>query len=92
MRIEAYNKVNQLYQASQVKPSTSVKKTSKSDQFDISQTAKDYQVAKKAVDKVPEVRMDRVEQLKSQLASGTYDVSMNELADKLLDSYFNTLV
>lgn len=92
MRIEAYNKVSQLYQASTIKPTTSLKKTTKSDQFEISQTAKDYQVARKALAKESDVRMDRVEELKGKLASGTYDVTMNELADKVLDNFFTTIV
>lgn len=92
MRIDAYNKVNQMYQASKVQAVTGVKKAGKSDQLEISQTGKDFQTVKQAVASTEEVRMDKVEDLKQRIASGTYDVSMNEVADKLLDNYFNTLV
>lgn len=92
MRIDAYNKVSQMYQANKVHTVESAKKTGKSDQLEISQTGKDYQTVKQAVAGAEEVRMDKVEEIKKRLASGTYDVSMSEIADKLLDNYFNTLV
>lgn len=92
MRIDAYNKVSQMYQTSKVNAIDSTKKVGKSDQLEISQTGKDYQTVKQAVAGVSEVRMDKVEEIKRKLASGTYDVSMNEVADKLLDNYFDTLV
>lgn len=92
MRIDAYNKVNQMYQASKVHTVTGVKKVGKSDQLEISQTGKDFQTVKQAVASTQDVRMDKVEDLKQRIAFGTYDVSMNEVADKLLDNYFNTLV
>lgn len=92
MRIEAYNKVSQMYQTNNVRSVESNKKSGKSDQLEISQTGKDYQTVKQAVAGTNEVRMDKVEEIKQRLASGTYDVSMNEVADKLLDNYFNTLV
>lgn len=92
MRIDAYNKVSQMYQANKAYTVESAKKTGKSDQLEISQTGKDYQTVKQAVAGAEEVRMDKVEEIKKRLASGTYDVSMSEVADKLLDNYFNTLV
>lgn len=92
MRIDAYNKVSQMYQANKIHTVENAKKTGKSDQLEISQTGKDYQTVKQAVTGASEVRMDKVEEIKKRLASGTYDVSMSEVADKLLDNYFNTLV
>jgi negative regulator of flagellin synthesis FlgM len=92
MRIDAYNKVSQIYQTNKVHATESAKKSGRSDQLEISQTGKDYQTVKQAVANAEGVRMDKVEEIKKRLASGTYDVSMNEVADKLLDNYFNTLV
>lgn len=92
MRIDAYNKVSQMYQANKVHAIESTKKTGKTDKLEISQTGKDYQTVKQAVSSVEEVRMDKVEELKKKIASGTYDVSMNEVADKLLDNFFNTII
>lgn len=92
MRIDAYNKMSQIYQTNNVRAVESTKKSGKSDQLEISQTGKEYQTVKKAVSSAEEVRMDKVEEIKQRLASGMYDVSMNEVADKLLDNYFNALV
>ena len=50
---------------------------------------KDYQIAKNAVAAAPDVREDKVNAIKQALASGTYNVSMEEVADKLINSSFN---
>ncbi|WP_167956063.1 flagellar biosynthesis anti-sigma factor FlgM [Anaerosporobacter faecicola] len=92
MRIDAYSKVSQIYQTNKIRAMEASKKTGKADQLEISQTGKDFQTVKQAVAGTEEVRMDRVEEIKNRMASGTYDVSMNEVADKLLDNYFNTIV
>ncbi|HEX3023163.1 MAG TPA: flagellar biosynthesis anti-sigma factor FlgM [Lachnospiraceae bacterium] len=92
MRIEAYNKVNQIYQSNNIKAMESAKKTGKSDQLEISQTGKDYQVAKQAIAAADEVRADKIADIKSRMASGTYNVTMNEVVDRLVDNYFNTIV
>lgn len=88
MRIEAYNKVNSIYQTSKVKKTEKKSSVGTYDQVEISQQGRDYQVARKAVAAQPDVRMDRVNMIKSQMASGTYNVKMEDVADKLLDSHF----
>lgn len=88
MRIEAYNKVNSIYQTSKVKKTEKKSSVGTYDQVEISQQGRDYQVARKAVAAQPDVRMDRVNMIKSQMASGTYNVKVEDVADKLLDSYF----
>jgi negative regulator of flagellin synthesis FlgM len=92
MRIEAYNKVNQIYQSNNVKAMESAKKSGKSDQLEISQTGKDYQIAKQAIAAVDEVRADKIADIKSRMASGNYNVTMNEVVDKLVDNYFDTII
>ena len=92
MRIDAYNKVNQVYQSNNVKAMESAKKSGKSDQLEISQTGKDYQIAKQAIAAADEVRADKIADIKSRMASGNYNVTMNEVVDKLVDNYFNTIV
>jgi negative regulator of flagellin synthesis FlgM len=92
MRIDAFQKVSQLYQNSSVTGKLKVKSTSRADKLEISQVAKDYQVAKQAVAQTPDVREDKVNDLKQRIASGTYDVSARELADKLVDNYFDEMI
>lgn len=92
MRIDAFQKVSQLYQANKT---TKVKKSQTKgikDKVEISQVGKDYQTAKAAVAAAPDIREDKVESIKQRIAAGTYDVSKEELADKLIESYFNQSV
>lgn len=92
MRIEAYNKVNSIYQTSKIKKTESIKTGSTYDQVEISRQGQDYQVAKKAVSNQPDIRTDRVNDIKSRMASGTYNVKLEEVADKLVDSYFDQTI
>ena len=84
MRIDAINRVSQLYQANSTKKVAKAKSTEKYDSVQISQMGKDYQVAKAAVAATPDVRTDLVNDIKTRMLNGTYDVSMEMLADKLL--------
>lgn len=84
MRIDAINRVSQLYQANSTKKVAKAKGTEKYDSVQISQMGKDYQVAKAAVVATPDVRTDLVNDIKTRMQNGTYDVSMEMLADKLL--------
>ena len=84
MRIDAINRVSQLYQANSTKKVAKAKSTEKYDSVQISQMGKDYQVAKAAVAAAPDVRTDLVNDIKQRMQDGTYDVSMEMLADKLL--------
>ena len=94
MRIDAYNQIAQLYQTTKTKTTTSKtdKTASFSDALQLSQTGKDIQVLKQAVKDVPDIREDKVNELKAKLASGTYNVSGKELADKLVNNYFNEII
>ena len=84
MRIDAINRVSQLYQANNTKKVAKANNTEKFDSVQISQMGKDYQVAKAAVATTPDVRTDLVADIKTRMQNGTYDVSMEMLADKLL--------
>lgn len=87
MRIDAYNAISQIYQANNV---SSVKRPgnvgSFNDRLEFSQTAKSYQTAKTAVRQAPDVRMDKVAEIKAQMAAGTYNISSEMIADKILSN------
>ena len=88
MRIDAYNAVNQIYQTTaKVKKVDAEKKVQKDDKLEISQAGKDINVAKKAIKESPDVREDKIEAIKKQMAEGTYSVSTEALADKILDGF-----
>lgn len=65
-----------------------VKKTEKSamkrDQIDISQSAKDFQVAMDAFKKLPDVRQEKVDDVKEQLDQGTYKPSAEDVIKKMM--------
>ncbi len=66
-----------------------VKKTEKSqfspDKIEISETAKDFQTAMKAFDQLPEVREQKIEQLKKEVRTGNYNPTAKEVVNKLAD-------
>ena len=87
MRIDADNQVNQIYKAAGSVKSDKVQKTSKRDKVEISSFGKAYQVAKQAVASAPDVRQDKIADIKERIQNGTYDVSPEAFADKLLSDY-----
>ena len=91
MRIDALNQVSQLYQANKPKKISKNTENDTADKFEISQSAKDYQVAKSAVKSSPDIREDKVAELKEAVASGTYNVSSAEIADKIVSKYFDSI-
>ena len=87
MRIDAMNQVSQLYQNNGVKKYSGTTRAAASDRLEISRFGKDIQVAKQAVSAASDVREDRIEAIKTAMANGTYSVSDDVLADKLLESF-----
>ncbi len=85
MRIEAYSQVQQIYSNNKVGKAQPTKKTNDvRDTVSFSSIGKDIQVAKQAVNAAPDVREDVVASLKAAIKNGTYDVSGEAFADKLL--------
>jgi len=56
--------------------------------FTMSVQAGDYNIARKAVSQISDVRWDRVEALQTQIESGSYNVSPAMVADKILRSAY----
>ena len=92
MRVEAVNQISQIYKPSGSKKYNKQDSVNNRDAYEISQSAKDYQVAKNAVADAPDVREDKVAQLKEALASGSYNVSAQEVAEKIVSNYFDYTV
>ena len=88
MRIEAYSQVQQIYSNNKIGKAQQVKKTNDvRDTVSLSSIGKDIQVAKQAVGAAPDVREDVVASLKAAIKNGTYDVSGEAFADKLLAKF-----
>lgn len=88
MRIDAYSQVQQIYSTNKVNKTTATKKTEGArDTVSFSSIGKEIQVAKQAVNAAPDVREDKVQALKAAIKNGTYDVSGEAFADKLLAKF-----
>lgn len=87
MRIEAYNQITQLYNTDKTSVVKQEAKTSNNDKLEISQFGRDFQIAKEAVAKTSDVREDLVSEYKTKIQSGEYDVSGEDFANKVIESY-----
>jgi len=56
-----------------------------SDSVEISERARELARAQQAVEAAPDVRADKVAELKQRIANGAYEVPAEALADKLLE-------
>ena len=78
-------KALQLYNKQKTdKTQKSEKVAQKKDQLELSEKAKDFQVAMKAFQKLPDVREDKVTKYKEDIRSGSYEVSGKEILDKMI--------
>jgi negative regulator of flagellin synthesis FlgM len=58
--------------------------TGGAEQIAISSKAKDIQKATEAANAAPDIRIEKVEQIRDQIANGSYSVSSDQLAEKIL--------
>ena len=92
VNIEAY--VNQVQDKDKVEatPEKAEKQQAKTDTVVLSDAAQRIQEARKQLDALPDVREDKVAQLKQQIENGTYEIDAEKIADKMLkDSLLNNL-
>lgn len=54
------------------------------DQVELSPEAREIKAAQQALAQTPEVRTDKVEEIKGRIASGTYEVRGEEVAEKII--------
>lgn len=91
MRIDAMSQVAQIYKASQARGVEKNEKSRAKDEVHISEAGKDFQIAKMALQEVPDVREERIAAIKSSMEAGTYEVSSSDFADKVLEKYKDIL-
>ncbi|MCX4339281.1 MAG: flagellar biosynthesis anti-sigma factor FlgM [Lachnospiraceae bacterium] len=87
MRIEAYTQVQQVYGAKSRAKTQNTAKNAETDRIHISSIGKDIQTAKNAVAAAEDVRSELVAPIKAGIANGTYQVSSESFAEKLLKQY-----
>ena len=66
--------------------------SAKKDVVSISGQAKDYQIIMKALENIPDVRHEKIEQIAKKYNSGGYGVDGRDVADKMLNSFFDKKV
>ena len=85
MRINGASNIGNVYNAKKTNKTYNNQSSNKAkDDVSFSSVAKDLVVAKKSVDAIPDVRMDKVNDIKSQIEAGQYNISASQVADKLL--------
>ena len=95
MRIDAYNQIQAVYQTQATrKPQATAKTngTSFVDKLQLSSMGKDIQTAKQAVAAAPDVRSEITTPIKESIAAGTYNVSAESFADRLLAKYQASII
>ncbi|MGN0345684.1 MAG: flagellar biosynthesis anti-sigma factor FlgM [Lachnospiraceae bacterium] len=93
MRIDNFSQIQQLYGVGtvQMKQVASPSGSNFRDKLQISDAGKDLQIAKQAVQNAPDVREDKIAAIKSALANGTYNVSSDDFADRMMEKLGQTL-
>lgn len=87
MRIEAYTQVQNLYDAKKTKKAIAGGNVNSSDKLQISSLGKDIQWAKQAVAESSDIREDVVAPIRARVQAGTYEVSTESFADKLIQKF-----
>ena len=84
MKINPYIPVQQVYSAKKTNAARKAGSVGRMDGVEISNIGKEIQVAKQAVANAPDVRAELVEPIKAAVKNGTYAVSAEKFADKLI--------
>jgi negative regulator of flagellin synthesis FlgM len=79
-------KINKAYNKNVGKVNKTGKSEMKRDQLEISQSAKDFQIAMDAFKKLPDVRQDKIDEVKESIDQGTYKPSTEDLIKKMLSN------
>lgn len=78
------NKIMKAYQNLNQKENNNVNQKSKSDQVNISNEAKEIRNIKETLENKPEIRQEKVDQIKTQIQNGTYKVDSQKVAEKII--------
>ena len=87
MRIDPYTQVQQVYNAKKPIKVQGKTKSTASDQIQISSIGKDIQIAKNAVAAADDIREELTAPIKAGITNGTYQVSGEDFAEKLMRKY-----
>lgn len=77
-------KANNAYGKNVGKVKKAEKSEMKRDQIEISQGSKDFQVAMDAFKKLPDVRQEKIDSIKSEIDKGTYKPTAEDIIKKMM--------
>lgn len=87
MRIDTVNRIYETYQTQTVANIKKQEKVTSKDEVTFSSEAKKFAEVKKMLSDVPDVRWDKVNEIKERMASGNYNVKAEEVAEKILSQF-----
>ncbi|MBO4373711.1 MAG: flagellar biosynthesis anti-sigma factor FlgM [Lachnospiraceae bacterium] len=88
MRVDALSQIQQIYGVNKSRRTSKAASTGNGrDAVEISSIGRDIQTAKAAVKDSPDIRQEKVAALKAKIQAGTYDVSGESFADKLMQKF-----
>lgn len=79
-------KINNAYKKNVGKVNKTEKSGMKRDQIEISQSSKDFQVAMDAFKKLPDVRQEKIDDIKESIDKGEYKPSTEDIIKKMLSN------
>ena len=84
VNIDAYVNQVQDKDKADAKSKQAEKQQTKTDTVVLSDTAKTVQEAQTQLEQIPDVREEKVAELREQVESGTYEIDAEKIADKML--------
>ena len=84
MRIHPIQQTLKVYKNQRTKQVEKATLKTKKDGIEVSNLAKEYQIASKALKDVPDVREDKVAAIKERIQSGTYSVDAKQVSEKVI--------
>lgn len=88
MRIEDRMKIFQIYtQTAKVSRVEKKQELTATDKVEISSEARDFQAILNAIKLTPDVREEKVNEIKKKIDSGTYNISGRDVVEKLIREY-----
>ncbi|HHT97660.1 MAG TPA: flagellar biosynthesis anti-sigma factor FlgM [Clostridiales bacterium] len=92
MRIDSYGKIDQAYNTKNIKNIKNPNKIKGKDSLEISQNGQSYHMIKQIMVNTPDIREDKVAQIKDAMNSGTYNVNNEELVNHIIERNFEARV
>lgn len=89
MKVTRVSQILDIYSSNQTRKAERTGKSDRKDVFSLSKEGKDFQIALNALSQVPEIREEKVQDIKQRIQSGNYNINVQELADKIVESAFD---